>query len=339
MSGNCGNKPPVLRLTRRTVYQVVNLVWNDRNKCAGAPTQRRLRWNFYRKGNLIYQTAFGATGASLPIGNGSTYLYLNATPAEISAYLVAQMVSISQGEVLTIRVQAVNCDAEYGLSNPLLFQASIPVSACDCVYNRTEVTGLTGNSASLPGSLNGTNGILAFKNGVLNYGGLNFTGNALESTDQVQFVTIENCTTALTISSVVTGITGGSVPIPSAFLPLSSTQYMVFRNGLLQRTIAVLAGNIVLEGNLSVAEDEWLFVALNTNPALGCVFGKITIGANISGATAMLPSTYSASNQNKWLLFRNGVLQHPGNAYTVSGSMLSFVDALVGDELWIQTIK
>jgi len=330
----CSNKKPRIRLVRKALFSAIP-TWNDNNRCpAGA--ERLLQWRFYKNKVLVFSTPFGAPTDALGIGTGSTYLYLNATNAQITAYLIAQGVSISETDTICIEVRLKNCQNEYAISNNFCFVAEVVDSDCTCEFAIAFDNGQTGNTAIPPVGYATNGGQLVFSNGLMNPEGEDFTLLPLESSDNLAWVTLdEGCDAAIAMEEV-TGQTG-TVEIPAAFTGLSSADYLVFRNGAAQRNFSVLAGNLTPIGAASEVEDRWHFVRLQGG-ADGCKLSRLTISASGSGTTFSLPSGYSASNQGKWLLFVNELLQYPTTNYTVSGSQVTLADPAATDQIWIVAI-
>ena len=99
----CSNKKPRVRLVRKALISA-SPTWNDNDRCP-AGTQRLVQWRFYKNKALVFATPFGAPTDTLGIGTGSTYLYLNATNAQITAYLVSQGVVLLNSDMVCIEVQ------------------------------------------------------------------------------------------------------------------------------------------------------------------------------------------------------------------------------------------
>lgn len=330
----CSNKKPRVRLVRKALFSAIP-TWNDNNRCpAGA--QRLLQWRFYKNKTLVFSTPFGAPTDALSIGAGSTYLYLNATNAQITTYLISQGVSISEIDTICIEVRLKNCQNEYAVSNKICFAAEAVEEACTCEFATAYDIGQSGNTAEPPGGYSANGGQLVFSNGLMNPEGEDFSLLPLESSDNLAWVTLdEGCDAAIEIEEA-TGQTG-TVDVPAAFTGLSSADYLVFRNGAAQRNFSVLASNLTPIGTASEAEDRWHFVRLQGS-ADGCKFSRLTISASGNGTSFNLPSGYSASNQGKWLLFVNELLQYPGLNYSVTGSQVTLAEAAAGDQVWVVVI-
>ena len=321
-------------MVRKALFSAIP-TWNDNNHCPGG-AQRLLQWRFYKNKVSVFSTPFGAPTASLGIGSGSTYLYLNATNSQITAYLISQSVSIAETDTICIEVRLKNCQNEYAISNKICFAAEVVEEACTCEFATAFDSGQTGNTATSPTGYSANGGQLVFSNGLMNPEGEDFSLLPLESSDNLAWVTLgEGCDAAIEMEEA-TGQTG-TVEVPVAFNSLSSADYLVFRNGAAQRSFTVLSGNLTPSGAASEAEDRWHFVRLQGGSD-GCKLSRLTISASGSGTTFDLPSGYSASNQAKWLLFVNELLQYPTTNYTVSGSQITLAEPADGDQVWIVVI-
>lgn len=330
----CSNKKPRVRLARKALFSAIP-TWNDNNRCpAGA--QRLLQWRFYKNKTLVFATPFAAPTASLGIGSGSTYLHLNATNSQITAYLISQDIALSNSDTICVEVQIKNCQNEYAFSNKICFATEVVESACTCEFATAYDIGQSGNTATPPIGYSANGGQLVFSNGLMNPEGEDFTQMPLESSDNLAWVTLDEGCDATIEMEEVTGQTG-TVEVPAAFTGLSSTDYLVFRNGAAQRNFSVLASNLMPSGAASEAEDRWHFVRLQGGTD-GCKLSRLTISTSATGATFNLPSGYSASNQAKWLLFVNELLQYPTTNYTVSGSQVTLAESAATDQIWIVAI-
>jgi hypothetical protein len=330
----CSNKKPRVRLVRKALFSAIP-TWNDNNRCP-AGTQRLLQWRFYKNKVLVFATPFAAPTDALGIGTGSTYLYLNATNAQITTYLLAQGVLIAETDTICIEVRLKNCQNEYAVSNKICFAAEVVESACTCEFATSFDTGQAGNTATPPIGYSVHGGQLVFSNGLMNPEGEDFTQMPLESSDNLAWVTLdEGCDAAIEMEEVAEQT--GTVEVPAAFTDLSDSDYLVFRNGAAQRTFTISSGNLTPSGAASEVEDRWHFVRLQGG-ADGCKLSRLTISASGSGTTFSLPSGYSASNQGKWLLFVNEILQYPTTNYTVSGSQVTLADPASVDQIWIVAI-
>lgn len=312
--------------------------WTDGNCRYSTLNQRTLRWQFYKNGHLLYQTPYDVPTAMLHIGMGSTYVNLLATPADISEYLISIGYSLQTTDILSVRVQARNCNHLTQVSNVIRIPVVISESTCPCAYATAFSTGQTGTTATLPGGFTPTAGLLAFRNGILNSAGTNFTVDPLLAGDELMFATLGGCTATLLYWIVNTQT--GNVSIPPGFTTLMPSHYMVFRNGVLQYD-NMATGGFLIPMDPSVPSDVWTFVAI-TGSAEGCYFGASLIGLTASGSTLALPAGYTATNQNKWLLVRNGVVLYPGSAsafgYSVAGSTVTLVTAAASELFWIVPI-
>lgn len=330
----CSNKKPRVRLVRKALFSAIS-TWNDNNRCP-AGVQRLLQWRFYKNKVLVFSTPFGVPVDTLGIGTGSTYLYLNVTNAQITAYLISQGVSISETDTICIEVRLKNCQNEYAVSNKICFAAEVPEDACTCEFATAFDSGQTGNTATPPPGYAANGGQLVFSNGLMNPEGEDFSLMPLESSDNLAWVTLdEGCDAAIEMEAA-TGQTG-TVEVPAAFSGLPSTDYLVFRNGAAQRSFTLSSGNLTPIGAASEATDRWHFIRLQGG-ADGCKLSRLTISASGTGATFNLPSGYSASNQGKWLLFVNELLQYPTTHYTVSGSQITLAEPAATDQIWIVAI-
>jgi hypothetical protein len=330
----CGKKPSV-KLYKQVVYST-STVWNDK-KCPGTGgVVRQMQWRFYRNGIFVFHTAFAAPTVPLPIGTGSTYELLNATPAEIATYLLSQGVVLYSGDIVEIDVKVRNCDREEAVSNKQ--RILVALSECDCIYAFEYATNVTGNSVTLPGIF--STELFAFQNGALNYAGNDFSANPLVATDELMFVTLTNCTSTLA-QEIVTGVTG-NVPIPLDFQGLQPTQYALFRNQVAQRGHIHIGNEVQPADDPSAAYDEWLFARIG-DPLEECNLNTVNIGTLVSGSSITLPNGYNSENQERWILFRNGVAQYPNptsfNGYSVNSSgSLTPNTAFFADNLWLLVI-
>lgn len=330
----CSYKKPRVRLVRKALFSAIP-IWNDNNRCPGG-AQRLLQWRFYKNKVLVFSTPFGAPTDALSIGTGNTYLYLNTTNSQITAYLISQDIALSNSDTICVEVQIKNCQNEYAGSNKICFAAAVAESDCTCEFATDFDSGQTGNTATPPVGYSANGGQLIFSNGLMNPEGEDFTLMPLESNDNLAWVTLdEGCDAAIEMEEV-TGQTG-TVEVPAAFTGLSSTDYLVFRNGAAQRSFTVSSGNLTPTGAASEATDRWHFVRLQGG-ADGCKLSRLTISASGTGTTFDLPSGYSASNQGKWLLFVNELLQYPTMNYTVSGSQVTLAEPASADQIWIVAI-
>lgn len=330
----CCNKKPRIRLIHHSVLHPV-VTWNDHG-CTGSQAQT-YQWRFFKNGHLVYATGFAAGATSLAIGTGSTYASLNATAAQITSFLISEGVTIQNGDYLDVEVRVRNCQDEIGASNRIRIIVIVNSNGdCDCAFLTGPATGQIGNTATLPGGLTDTAGLLAFRNGLLNYEGLDFTGEPLLSDDLLLFATLTGCDGTLS-QAEVTGETG-TVTVPGAFTSLDPADYLLFRNGAALRSFSVSGGELTVTGEpVSESTDRWLFVLL-AGSSEGCTFGRILIQVNASGNTVTLPVGYTASNQNKWLLVRGPLLQYPTTGYTVSGSTITLTTPADGEAFWLIVI-
>jgi len=330
----CSNKKPRVRLVRKALFLAIP-TWNDNDRCpAGA--LRLLQWRFYKNKALVFSTPFGVPTAALEIGSGSTYLYLNATNEQITAYLIAQGVLLLNSDTVCVEVQIKNCQNEYAVSNKICFAAEVAESACTCEFATAFSSGQTGNMATPPPGYTANGGQLVFSNALLNAEGEDFTLMPLEVDDNLAWLTLaEDCDAAIAVEEV-TGQTG-TVEVPGALTGLPASDYLVFRNGAAQRTFTVSAGNLTPNGPASEATDRWHFVRLQGSPD-DCTFSRLTISTSGDGTSFTLPAGYSAANQGKWLLFVNELLQYPTLNYTVAGSQITLSQALTVDQIWVVVI-
>lgn len=333
----CCNKPPVVKLSYKLVFQA-NPTWNDK-KCPGTGgAQRQVQWRFFVSGHLVYVTDYGLPSDPLPIGNGSTYLILNATPEAITTFLIGQGVSVEPGDTIGLQVRVRNCEREVADSNIIRIVAEEPTVDCECEFLTEFQSGITGNSATLPGGFTGE--ILAWRNGLLNYAGNDFTAQPIEETDELMFANLTGCTATLDLETV-TGETG-AVTKPGAFSALAASEYLLFRNGVLQRGYTQSSGQVTPADAVSDPTDEWLFARLD-NAIAGCTFATVLVGSSVSGATVTLPGGRNSTNQADWILVRNGLVQYPGAAsasgYTVNGAgVVTPVEPFAGDTVWLIVI-
>lgn len=296
-----------------------------------------MQWRFYKNKTLVFQTPFAAPEDVLAIGTGSTYLHLNATNAQITAYLVSQSVVLSNSDTVCVEVQIKNCQNERARSNKICFAAEVAESACTCEFATAFDSGQTGNTATPPIGYSANGGHLVFSNGLMNPEGEDFSAMPLDAGDNLAWVTLdENCDATIEMEEV-TGQTG-TVEVPAAFAGLPVSDYLVFRNGAAQRTFSVSADNLTTNGPASEATDLWHFVRLQGSSD-GCTFSRLTISASGNGTSFTLPAGYSSANQAKWLLFVNELLQYPTLNYSVSGSQVALTVAADADHLWIVVIN
>lgn len=330
----CGKKPTV-KLYKQVVYST-QTVWNDK-KCPGTGgVVRQMQWRFYRNGYFVFFTPFAVPTAPLPIGTGSTYELLNATPSEIVTYLLSQGVTLYSGDVVEIEVKVRNCEREEAISNRQ--RIIVAISDCECVYAFDYQTNVTGNSVTLPGIF--STEIFAFRDGLLNYAGNDFSDEPLVQSNELMFVTLTNCTSVLA-QEIVTGVTG-NVPIPLAFQGLQPTQYALFRNGLAQKGYIHIADAVQPLDEPSADADTWLFARID-DPVGDCNLNTVNVGNAVTGLSTTLPGGYSSENQERWILFRNGVAQYPNpeslNGYSVNSSgAITPNTAFFSDNLWLLVI-
>ena len=330
----CCNKLPRVTLIRKAIFRAIPH-WNDNNKCTGG-AQRQIQWRFFRNKILVYSTAFAAPTAALPIGSGSTYLYLGATNAQITAFLIGQSIAINEGDAICVQVRVRNCQGEYANSNKLCFGAEVPTETCTCSFVTAYDAEQTGDTAIPPGGYSATGGDLVFSNGLYNPEGNDFGAMPLVEEDQLAWLTLDEACTAEFDIVEVNGVTG-NVPIPVAFTGLTTSDYLVFRNGAAQRSFTTSGTNLAPSGAASEAADRWHFVRLDGGDD-PCTLRRITINAAASGTTFNLPTGYSAANTDKWLLFVNELLQYPEQQYSVSGAQITLDQAAAADAIWIAVI-
>ncbi|MBK9338810.1 MAG: hypothetical protein IPM98_20660 [Lewinellaceae bacterium] len=320
-------------MARKALFSAIP-TWNDNDRCP-VGTQRLLQWRFYKNKALVFQTPFAAPEDALAIGTGSTYLHLNATNAQITAYLISQGVVLSNSDTVCVEVQIKNCQNESARSNKICFAAEVAESDCTCEFATAFDSGQTGNTATPPLGYAANGGQLVFSNGLMNPEGEDFSAMPLDTGDNLAWVTLdENCDATIEMEEV-TGQTG-TVEVPAAFTGLPASDYLVFRNGAAQRTFSVSAGNLTPNGPASESTDLWHFVRLQS--ADSCKLSRLTISASGTGTTFMLPAGYSAANQAKWLLFVNELLQYPTLNYTVAGNQITPAQAAAEDQIWVVVI-
>lgn len=331
----CCQRPPYVSIRKVTGGVNSTVQWNDRG-CRGA-NKRFLRWTFFKNGRLVHTTAFGEPSDALPIGSGSTFAQINGTVSDIVDFLGTVSVTVNVGDIIELLLAAKNCESEQASSNRLRYQATAPSTACDCTFLTNYQTGLTGNSATLPSGF--TAPIFAWRNGLLDYNGNNFTGDNLAALDELMFANLTGCTATIEQASV-TGATG-NVPVPTAFQGLPITDYLVFRNGLLQLG-QTLSGNNMVPNAASDPLDEWMFAKVSGSTA-GCKFRSILVSNDVDTSTVNLPSGYTSANQSDWIFVRNGLAQYPvpssAFGYTVNTSgVLTPVVPFENAQVWIITI-
>jgi len=330
----CSNKKPRVRLVRKALFSAFP-TWNDNDRCP-VGTQQLVQWRFYKNKALVFQTPFAAPEDALAIGTGSTYLHLNATNAQITAYLVSQGVVLLNSDTVCVEVQIKNCQNESARSNKICFAAEVAESDCTCEFATAFDAGQTGNTATPPPGYTANGGQLVFSNGLMNPEGEDFSAMPLDAGDNLAWVTLDEGCDATIEMEEATGQTG-TVEVPAGFTGLIASDYLVFRNGAAQRTFSVSAGNLTPNGPASEATDRWHFVRLQNVD--GCKISRLTINASGTGTTFTLPAGYSASNQAKWLLFVNELLQYPGMNYSVAGSQLTLTVAADADQVWVVVIN
>ncbi|MCB0534428.1 MAG: hypothetical protein KDD14_19665 [Saprospiraceae bacterium] len=331
----CSNKPPRVRLIRKALFRVLP-VWNDNARCTGS-AQRQVQWRFFRNGVLVFSSAFGAPDSTLAIGTGSSNLLLNASDAQLTAFLVEQEIPVNEGDQICVQVHIRNCQNEYATSNKVCFAATeVSTEACNCEFVTAFDTGQTGNTAIPPGGYSANGGELVFANGLMNPEGADFSAMPLTVDDLLAWITLDAaCAGSLDIAEV-TGISG-DVPVPVDFAGLSASDFLVFRNGACQRAFSISGGSLTPATAPSEPSDRWHFVRLANTPE-GCTLRRLTITASGNGTMFNLPTGYSAANPNKWLLFVNELLQYPTVNYTVSGNQIMLTQVASGDSVWITAI-
>lgn len=321
-------------ISRKSII-TTKVTWNDRG-CRGLNT-RRLRWRFWVRGRFVYETPIGLPSDILPIGSGSTYAVINATDTEITSFLEsAASITITTGDLIYIRAVAYNCENESAESNLLSLTAQASVSECDCTFLTEFQTGLTTGSATLPSGF--TANLLAWVNGLANYTGNNFS--ALETDDEIMFADLTGCIATFE-KQTVSGVSG-NVPIPTAFQDVPLSDYLLFRNGLLQYGHSISGVSIIPSNSSSDVSDDWMFVRVSGSVS-GCHFRTVLVSASYNGATINLPGGYNSGNQSTWILFRNGLSQYPvpesATGYTVSGSgLVTPVVPFSGAQIWLVEI-
>ncbi len=331
----CSNKPPHVRLIRKALFRALP-VWNDNGRCAGS-AQRQVQWRFFRNSELVYSTAFGAPDSTLSIGTGSSNLLLNASDAQLTAFLVEQEISVNAGDKLCVQVRIRNCQNEYATSTKVCFAATeVSTEECNCEFVTAFDFGQNGNTAIPPGGYSANGGEMVFANGLINPEGADFSAMPLTVDDLLAWVTLDAACEANLELAEVTGVSG-DVPMPVDFAILPASDYLVFRNGACQRTFNIAGGNMTPATAPSEPSDRWQFVRL-ADTAEGCTLRRLTITASGNGTAFNLPTGYSAANQNKWLLFVNELLQYPAVNYTVSGDQITLMQAASSDSVWIAVI-
>ena len=327
----CCNKRPVVFLAYKSVF-FATVTWNDHG-CTGDNT-RQLRWHFYINGILRYTTPWGLPSDVLPIGTNSTYTAINASATVLTEYLHDQQaVNVSDGDSIKVIVEALNCEEETGRSNPVVVFAVIPESDCECEFSVGIETGQTGDTADLDG-FDDTNGLLVFRNGQLNYAGIDFTDAELVAEDVLEFLSVTNCDAVIEKEEVSGEV--GTVTIPSGFTSLNLNAYLLFRNGVLQRGFSQGGGVVTPAGAASESEDAWMFVRLDSEE--GCRFGSQLVVANKTGSTFTMPTGFTFDNFEDWRLFRNGLLMTPELDYGMDGSILELTTPASGEDFWIVKI-
>ena len=332
----CGNIQPIVKLSYKSVF-LASPVWNDK-RCPGrAGARRELQWRFYINGHTAHITGFGLPTDTLPIGTGSTFLILNASAEGITAFLILQGVVVATGNLLEIEVRIRNCESEYATSNRIRIIAQEPATDCDCEFLTNFQSSIAGNSATLPGDFSGE--FFAWRNGLLNYAGNDFSDNPITVGDEVMFATLTGCTA--TIDTVIVTNQTGTVAIPGPFAALAAANYLLFRNGVNQRGFTQSSGAVTPDGDASDPGDIWLFARVADSDT-GCKFGSILVGASVSGNSVNLQSGYTSTNQSDWILVRNGLAQYPGSAsdygYTVSAGVITPVVPFDNDLVWLIVI-
>lgn len=315
----CGTNMPAVKLTKEITYRPEYL-WRD--TCRGIGQQRFVQWCFYRNGRIAWITPYAAPTASLPIGTGSTYSNMNATPLDISTYLVTNGIPVVAGDIIDIRVRIKNCQNELALSNYIrIIGVNVNVTECFCDLIRAYATGQTGLTPTPPGGYTAVGGELVFVNGVLTDGALD---EPLVSTDEIMWVTLSGaCTDTLRIDNVTAQT--GNVTVPAGFITAvpNNLEWLVFRNGILQNTYSV-SGSTLTPNDASDPSEAWTFVGLTGGD---CALSQVSVSASASGATVALPSGYSATNVAKFIPVRNGLAMYDAanstSGYSVSGSTIT----------------
>lgn len=314
----CGANLPAVRLNKLTTYRPEYL-WRD--NCRGIAPQRLVQWLFYRNGRFVLSTPYAATTAALAIGTGSTYSNLNASPADITTYLVNNGIPVVAGDVIDIRVRIKNCDNEIALSNYHRIIAASVLPTCNCNLIRAYATGQTGTIATPPPGFVAVGGQLLFVNGLITDGTVR---DALVATDELMYVTLSGgCTDAFRLDTV-TGQTG-NVTVPAGFLAAvpNSSEWIIARNGVIQSGVTV-AGNLVTPSDPSDPSDTWLFLGLTGGD---CGLTQVSVSALAFGPTVALPTGYSAANIAKFIPIRNGVAMYDAansvSGYTISGATIT----------------
>ncbi len=329
----CGSKPRV-SLIKTAAYRPI-IDWHDR--CTSSTPVRQIQWLFYRNGTFVYSTAYGVPTAPLSIGSGSTYSLLHATEAEIVTFLVGQGISIEGREIIEIRVRIKNCDKETALSNPIRFSAPAVMETCNCDFVTGYDTRQTGLTPVPPVTFTPVGGQLLFVNGLLTDGTL---VDPLVNSDELMWLTLSGgCDDAFEVASA-TGFTG-DVTVPSGFLAAvpNSTDWMVARNGVIQTGISYASGDITPSAP-SDPNDIWVFAGLTGGD---CAFLTESVSENYTGSSVNLPPGYSASNADRFIPVRNGVVMYAAaqsiSGYTISGTVLIPETAFLNEEVWLISIS
>lgn len=333
----CCNLPPQVVLTRKMVFRA-HPTWNDQDCVGFGGAQRQMQWVFYVNGRFRHQTAYATPTTPLPFGSGTNWV-VNATDEQITDYLIGVGLTVAEGDLIEVRVRIRNCEGQTALSNPIRLLAQLPSVDCECEFLTEYQSGITGDEATLPGEFTGQ--FFAFRNGLLNHLGNDFTAQPLEETDELMFATLSGC--AATLDLEIVSEETGTVTVPGAFSGLAASQYLLFRNGVMQRGYLQAAGQVTPADSASDPTDEWLFARLE-NAIAGCTFTILSVGSGVSGATVTLPGGYNSTNQPDWILVRNGLVMYPNAGsdfgYSVSaGGIVTPTVPFSADTLWLVIIS
>lgn len=321
----CCGKKPVVKLIRTLLSFLPIITWAD-GRCV-FPKTRQIRWVFYINGSLSYSTPYRDLSTILPIGTGSTYGNMVASNTEIVDFLIGQGFAVPVNTFIQVRVYVRNCDSEIAMSNPVGFISTAAPSLCLCDFTRTY-------SVGTPTIVPSASGEVAFINGLMNAVPI---VNTIDVSDEIMILALSGtCGDVFETGSATAQV--GNVTVPPAFLTAcpDPTKWIVSRNGVLQSGWTPVSGFAsITPSSPSITDDQWLFVGLSGGD---CALKTIPGSSSANGTTIPLPFQLSAANAAKWFPVKNGVsLYNAANSvsgYSVSGSNITFEDALANDEIW-----
>ena len=330
----CGSKPRV-KLLRTTAFRP-EYGWHD--TCRPGTPARQVQWLFYRNGQFVCSTAYGAPTDPLAIGSGSNYSWLNATDADIVSFLIGQGVTTDTGDFIQVRVRIRNCDNERAISNPIGLIAPDVSATCTCSFVRAYDNRQTGTNPVPPVGFTPVGGQLFFVNGLLAEIPLT---DPLINDDELLWLTLSGgCEDSFATAST-TGATG-NVTVPGGFITAvpDSTRWIVTRNGIIQSGFGFSFGTTLVPSVPSEPEDEWTFIGLTGGD---CSLITVPVSGSATGSSINLPSEYSAANASKFIPVRGGLLMYESagseSGYTISGSTLVPDVPFDQEEIWLIAIE